>query len=159
MGETLTPSRWSGSTRLLTCSCGLSSTPQRFWRYLWVDLVTIVVVFFSFAILIFLPILITSISFQGYLEKVRIPVKKITAIAVREEVKKIQNKERLSEHDETSIKFLKEAINCIPLANQDGFDFENAAFILTLQAGSLLLQQERVIENITFRGWQQQYNL
>ena len=40
-----------------------------------------------------------------------IPVKNITAIALGEEVeKKIQNKERLSEHDETSIKFLKEAI-------------------------------------------------
>ena len=25
-----TVSRWSGSIRLLTCSCGLSSTPQRF---------------------------------------------------------------------------------------------------------------------------------
>ena len=45
-------------------------------------------------------------------------MKKITAIAVGGEVeKKIQNKERLSEHGETSIKFLKEAINCIPLAN------------------------------------------
>ena len=40
-----------------------------------------------------------------------IPVKNITAIALGEEVeKKIPNKERLSEHDETSIKFLKEAI-------------------------------------------------
>ena len=56
-------------------------------------------------------------------------MKKITAIALREEVEKKQNKERLSEHDETSIKFLKEAINCIPLANEDGADFENAAFI------------------------------
>ena len=51
-------------------------------------------------------------------------MKKITAIAVGEEVeKKIQNKERLSEHDETNIKFLKEAIDCIPLANEDGADF------------------------------------
>ena len=56
-------------------------------------------------------------------------MKKITAIALTEEVEKKQNKERLSEHDETSIKFLKEAINCIPLANEDGADFENAAFI------------------------------
>ena len=40
-----------------------------------------------------------------------IPVKNITAIALGEEVEeKIPNKERLSEHDETSIKFLKEAI-------------------------------------------------
>ena len=38
-------------------------------------------------------------------------MKNITAIALGEEVeKKIPNKERLSEHDETSIKFLKEAI-------------------------------------------------
>ena len=69
----------------------------------------------------------------------RIPVKKITAIALGEEVEKKQNKERLSEHDETSIKFLEEAINCIPLAIEDGADFENAAFIFNLQPGSLLL--------------------
>ena len=52
-------------------------------------------------------------------------MKKITAIAVGEEVEKKnkQNKERLSEHDETNIKFLKEAIDCIPLANEDGADF------------------------------------
>ena len=56
-----------------------------------------------------------------------------------EEVEKKQNKERLSEHDETSIKFLEEAINCIPLAIEDGADFENAAFIFNLQPGSLLL--------------------
>ena len=49
-----------------------------------------------------------------------------------------KNKERLSEHDETSIKFLEEAISCIPLENEDGADFENVAFILTLQPGSLL---------------------
>ena len=66
-------------------------------------------------------------------------MKKITAIALREEVEKKQNKERLSEHDETSIKFLEEAINCIPLAIEDGADFENAAFIFNLQPGSLLL--------------------
>ena len=78
-------------------------------------------------------------------------MKKITAIALGEEVeKKKQNKERLSEHDETSIKFLEEAINCIPLENEDGADFENVAFIFNLQPGSLLLKQERVIENITF---------
>ena len=53
--------------------------------------------------------------------------------------KKKQSKERLSEHDETSIKFLEEAINCIPLAIEDGADFENAAFIFNLQPGSLLL--------------------
>ena len=49
-----------------------------------------------------------------------------------------KNKERLSEHDETSIKFLEEAINCIPLENEDGADFENVAFILNLHPGSLL---------------------
>ena len=54
-----------------------------------------------------------------------------------EEVEK-KNKERLSEHDETSIKFLEEAINCIPLENEDGADFENVAFIFNLQPGSLL---------------------
>ena len=64
--------------------------------------------------------------------------------------KKIQNKERLSEHDETNIKFLKEAINCIPLTIEDGANFENAAFIFNLQPSSLLLQQERVIGNINF---------
>ena len=77
-------------------------------------------------------------------------MKKITAIALGEEVEKKQNKERLSEHDETSIKFLEEAIYCIPLAIEDGADFENVAFIFNLQPGSLLLKQERVIENITF---------
>ena len=50
-----------------------------------------------------------------------------------------KNKESLSEHDETSIKFLEEAINCIPLENEDGADFENVAFIFNLQTGSLLL--------------------
>ena len=60
---------------------------------------------------------------MDYPEKIRIPVKKITAIALGEEVEKKQNKERLSEHDETNIKFLKEAIDCIPLANEDGADF------------------------------------
>ena len=64
--------------------------------------------------------------------------------------KKKQNKERPSEHDETSIKFLEEVINCIPLENEDGADFENVAFIFNLQPGSLLLKQERVIGNITF---------
>ena len=53
--------------------------------------------------------------------------------------KKKPSKERLSEHDETSIKFLEEAIYCIPLAIEDGADFENAAFIFNLQPGSLLL--------------------
>ena len=77
---------------------------------------------------------------MDYPEKIRIPVKKITAIALGEEVEKTkQNKERLSEHDETSIKFLEEAINCIPLENEDGADFENVAFIFNLQPGSLLL--------------------
>ena len=52
-------------------------------------------------------------------------MKKITAIALVEEVKKkiIQNKQGLSDQDETSIKFLKEAINCIPLANENGANF------------------------------------
>ena len=77
-------------------------------------------------------------------------MKKITAIALGEEVEKKQNKERLSEHDETSIKFLEEAINCIPLTIEDGANFENAAFIFNLQPSSLLLQQERVIGNINF---------
>ena len=47
----------------------------------------------------------------------------------RGRTKQIQNKERLSEHNETSIKFLKEAISCIPLANEDGADFEKNAFL------------------------------
>ena len=50
-----------------------------------------------------------------------------------------KNKERLNEHDKTSIKFLEEAINCIPLENEGGADFENVAFIFNLQPGSLLL--------------------
>ena len=37
--------------------------------------------------------------------------------------KKIQNKERLGKHHKTNIKFLKKAIDCIPLANEDGADF------------------------------------
>ena len=117
--ETL--SRWSESTRLLTCSSGLSSTPQRFRRYLWVDLVA---VFFFSRHPNFSPNIDNIYTIFGLSRKIRIPVKKITAIAVGEEVeKKIQNKERLSEHDETNIKFLKEAIDCIPLANEDGADF------------------------------------
>ena len=73
-------------------------------------------------------------------KKIRIPVKKINAIALGEEVKKrIQNKEGLSDQDETSIKFLKEAINCIPLANENGADFENAAFIFNPPAGHFIV--------------------
>ena len=53
--------------------------------------------------------------------------------------KKIQNKERLSKHDETSVKFLEEAINCVPLANEDGADFENAAFIFNPRAGHFIV--------------------
>ena len=117
--ETL--SRWSESTRLLTCSSGLSSTPQRFRRYLWVDWVA---VFFFFRHPNFSPNIDNIYTIFGLSRKIRIPVKKITAIAVGEEVeKKIQNKERLSEHDETNMKFLKEAIDCIPLTNEDGADF------------------------------------
>ena len=67
-------------------------------------------------------------------------MKKITAIALGEEVEKKQNKERLSEHDETSVKFLKEAINCIPLANEDGADFENTAFIFNPSAGQFIVK-------------------
>ena len=73
-------------------------------------------------------------------KKIRIPVKKINAIALGEEVKKrIQNKEGLSDQDETSIKFLKEAINCIPLANENGADFENAAFIFNPPTGQFIV--------------------
>ena len=74
-------------------------------------------------------------------KKIRIPVKKITAIAPVEEVKKkiIQNKQGLSDEDETSIKFLKEAINCIPLANENRGDFENAAFIFNPPAGHFIV--------------------
>ena len=73
-------------------------------------------------------------------KKIRIPVKKINAIALGEEVKKrIQNKEGLSDQDETSIKFLKEAINCIPLANENRADFENAAFIFNPPAGQFIV--------------------
>ena len=50
-------------------------------------------------------------------------------MALEKRSKKIQNKERLSEHDETNIKLVEEAMNCIPLANEDGADFANAAFI------------------------------
>ena len=67
-------------------------------------------------------------------------MKKITAIALVEEVKKkIQNKEGLSDQDETSIKFLKEAINCIPLANKNRTDFENAAFIFNPPTGHFIV--------------------
>ena len=75
---------------------------------------------------------------------------KITAIALREEVEKKQNKERLSEHDETSIKFLKEAINCIPLANEDGADFENTAFIFNPPAGQFIVKAGKGDWDITF---------
>ena len=111
--ETL--SRWSESTRLLTCSSGLSSTPQRFRRYLWVDLVA---VFPFFRHPNFSPNIDNIYTIFGLSRKIRIPVKKITAITVGEEVGKENTK-----HDETNIKFLKEAIDCIPLANEDGADF------------------------------------
>ena len=38
-----------------------------------------------------------------------------------------------------SIKFLKEAINCIPLANENGADFENAAFIFNPPTGQFIV--------------------
>ena len=65
-------------------------------------------------------------------------MKKITAIALGEEVeKKIQNKEGLSDQDETSIKFLKKkAINCIPLANENRADFD---FIFNPPAGQFIV--------------------
>ena len=58
-------------------------------------------------------------------------MKKITSIPLGDEVEKIRNKGRLSEHDRASIKFLKAAIHFIPMAKEDGADFENAAFIFT----------------------------
>ena len=51
----------------------------------------------------------------------------------------IQNKQGLSDQDETSIKFLKEAINCIPLANENRADFENAAFIFNPPTGQFIV--------------------
>ena len=66
-------------------------------------------------------------------------MKIITAIALGEEVgQKKYKKERLSKHKETSIKFLKEAISCIPLANEDGADFENTAFLFNPPAGHFI---------------------
>ena len=56
-------------------------------------------------------------------------MKKITSTPLGDEIEKIRNKGRLSEHDRASIKFLKAAIHFIPLAKEDGADFENAAFI------------------------------
>ena len=56
--------------------------------------------------------------------------------------KKIQNKERLSEHDEKNIKFVEEVINCIPLANEDGADFENNAFLFNPPAGHFIVIAE-----------------
>ena len=52
---------------------------------MWVALVT---VFFSSSHLNFLPILIRSISFLDYPEKIRILVKEITVIGLGEEVEK-----------------------------------------------------------------------
>ena len=57
--------------------------------------------------------------------------------------KKIQNKQGLSDQDETSIKFPREAINCIPLANENGADFENAAFIFNPPTGQFIVIAEK----------------
>ena len=76
--------------------------------------------------------------------------RKKTSIALGNEVEEIYNKGRLSEHDRASLNFLKAAIHFIPLATEDGADFENAALYLLLWAGSLLLWQERVTGSITF---------
>ena len=54
-------------------------------------------------------------------------MKKITAIALGNLPK------------QGSIKFLKEAINCIPLANENGADFENAAFIFNPPTGQFIV--------------------
>lgn len=64
-----------------------------------------------------------------YPKDLRITVKKITSIALGNEIEKIRDKGRLSEYDQTGIRFLKGAIHFIPLALEDGADLENAAFI------------------------------
>lgn len=64
-----------------------------------------------------------------YPKDLRITVKKITSIVLGNEIEKIRDKGRLSEYDQTGIRFLKAAIHFIPLALEDGADFENSAFI------------------------------
>ena len=85
--------------------------------------------------------MITSISFLDYPEKKKNSREENNRDCSwrRGRTKKIQNKERLSEHNETSIKFLKEAIRCIPLANEDGADFENTAFLFNPPAGHFIV--------------------
>ena len=85
--------------------------------------------------------MITSISFLDYPEKKKNSREENNRDCSwrRGRTKKIQNKERLSEHNETSIKFLKEAISCIPLANEDGADFENIAFLFNPPAGHFIV--------------------
>ena len=97
--------------------------------------------FFSCAILIFLPTLITSISFLDYPEKKKNSREENNRDCSwrRGRTKKIQNKERLREHNETSIKFLQEAISCIPLANEMELILKILLSFLTLQPGTLLL--------------------
>lgn len=77
-----------------------------------------------------------------YRRNTKIVVPKITSPALGAEVMKIQRKAYPDEHDRTTIKFLKAAINFLPTANADGADFTNALFIFaqpgrefTVQAG------------------------
>lgn len=62
-------------------------------------------------------------------KNVRIVVYKITSPALGAEVRKLESKGRLTEHDRTTIKFFKAAINFLPTAMEDGADLTNALFI------------------------------
>lgn len=66
---------------------------------------------------------------SDYQRNVRIVVNKITSPVLGAEVRKVEDRGRLSEHDRTKIKFLKAAINFLPMAMDDGADLRNALFI------------------------------
>lgn len=60
---------------------------------------------------------------------------KITSPVLGAEVRRVENKMYLDDHDQTTIKFLKAAIHFLPTAMEDGADLTNAIFLFA-QSGS-----------------------
>lgn len=71
--------------------------------------------------------------------KFRINVKKITAPVLGDEIMKVKNKLYLNDHDQTTIKFLKAAINFLPMALEDGADLTNAVFLFAMPGSEFVV--------------------
>ena len=69
--------------------------------------------------------------FHDYPRNAKIIVNKITSLVLGAEVRKVEDRGRPSEHDRTKIKFLKAAINLLPMAMENGADLRSALFIFS----------------------------